>query len=90
MQDTDRFCRQTLCDLSFVQYVNDTFLCWGGDIRKSDPFTVRLSVTSKTTLLGITSAFAVLCVAQKDCSKTCLGMHTRDMCTLLAGLTGFL
>lgn len=40
MQDTDQFCRQTLCDPDFVQYVNSTFLCWGGDIRKSDPFIV--------------------------------------------------
>ncbi len=40
MQDTDQFCQQTLCDPDFVQYVNSTFLCWGGDIRKSDPFTV--------------------------------------------------
>lgn len=38
-EDTDEFCRQTLCDPDFVQYVNSTFLCWGGDIRKSDPFT---------------------------------------------------
>ena len=41
VQDTDRFCHQTLCDPSFVQYVTDNFLCWGGVVRMSDPFTVR-------------------------------------------------
>ena len=43
VQDTDQFCRQTLCDADFLQYVNSTFLCWGGDIRKSDPFMVGAS-----------------------------------------------
>ena len=45
LQDTDRFCHQTLCDPAFVQYLSETFLCWGGDVRKSDAFTVSQSET---------------------------------------------
>lgn len=37
-EDADRFCQQTLCNPEFVHYVNSTFLCWGGDVHKSDPF----------------------------------------------------
>lgn len=35
-QDTSRFCRETLCHPDVVSYVNQTFLCWGGDVRMSD------------------------------------------------------
>lgn len=42
VQDTDQFCHQTLCDPTFVHYVSENFLCWGGDVRKTDAFTVSL------------------------------------------------
>ena len=39
-QDTDYFCRETLCNPEVVEYVNNNFLCWGGDIRYTDTFRV--------------------------------------------------
>ncbi len=41
MQDTDKFCRETLCNPELVDYVNSTFDCWGGDISYPDAY--RLS-----------------------------------------------
>lgn len=38
LQDTETFCRDTLCSPGLVEYVNQTFLCWGGDIQRSDAF----------------------------------------------------
>ncbi|KAL3159233.1 hypothetical protein ABBQ32_011205 [Trebouxia sp. C0010 RCD-2024] len=38
-EDTDQFCHQTLCDPTFTHYVSENFLCWGGDVRKTDAFT---------------------------------------------------
>ena len=66
VQDTEEFCRQTLCDPSFVRYVNSTFLCWGGDIRKSDPFTVCLTAAD-----GLMRCLTVwVCPAWSICSVT--------------------
>ena len=39
--DTEAFCRETLCSPPFVDYVNATFVSWGGDIRS--PETHRLA-----------------------------------------------
>ena len=54
VQDTDRFCHQTLCDPGFVQYVSENFLCWGGDVRKSDPFTVRIYIALLHSTCNVT------------------------------------
>lgn len=32
-QDSQRFCRDTLCSPAFVDYINSTFVSWGGDVR---------------------------------------------------------
>lgn len=40
-QDTGKFCRETLCNTELVDYVNSTFVCWGGDISYPDAY--RLS-----------------------------------------------
>lgn len=60
VQDTDQFCQQTLCDPSFVQYVTDNFVCWGGDVRKSDPFVVRQLKASLATLLCCACSITML------------------------------
>lgn len=38
LQDTDAYCHDTLCAPELVAYVNQHFLCWGGDLRRSDAF----------------------------------------------------
>ena len=38
LQDTDAFCRGTLCDPGFAAFVNQHFVAWGGDLRRSDAF----------------------------------------------------
>lgn len=38
MQDTDAFCRGTLCNPAFAAFVNEHFVAWGGDLRSSDAF----------------------------------------------------
>jgi FAS-associated factor 2 len=35
-EDSDRFCRDTLCSPAFVDYVNSTFVSWGGDVRSPE------------------------------------------------------
>lgn len=60
VQDTDRFCHQTLCDPGFVQYVTDNFVCWGGDVRKSDPFVVCMLKLSNWASIRLTLSFEPL------------------------------
>lgn len=65
VQDTDQFCHQTLCDPTFVHYVSANFLCWGGDVRKSDAFTV--SQLSNFQTFCFTAAPAHLSHNTKQC-----------------------
>lgn len=44
LQDTDAFCRGTLCAPEVADYCNATFLCWGGDLRHSDAFRLSASL----------------------------------------------
>ena len=37
-QDTEVFCQQTLCNNELAQYLNSTFVCWGGDLRYPDAY----------------------------------------------------
>jgi hypothetical protein len=37
-QDTDAYCRDTLCDPALVAFLNERFVCWAGDLRHSDAF----------------------------------------------------
>jgi FAS-associated factor 2 len=37
-QDTDGFCKDTLCSPAFVDYLNSTFISWGGDIRNPEAY----------------------------------------------------
>lgn len=46
-EDTKRFCRDTLCSPPFVDYVNSTFLSWGGDVRS--PAASRLASSLHVT-----------------------------------------
>ncbi|KAK9806360.1 hypothetical protein WJX72_011391 [[Myrmecia] bisecta] len=46
-QDTDRFCRGTLCSPGVVEYVNANFVAWGGNIRFADAY--RLSSSLRVT-----------------------------------------
>ncbi|EFN56883.1 hypothetical protein CHLNCDRAFT_144534 [Chlorella variabilis] len=43
-QDTDAYCHDTLCAPELVAYVNQHFLCWGGDLRRSDAFRLASSL----------------------------------------------
>lgn len=43
-QDADRFCRNTLCDPAFVDYVNSTFISWGGTLRSTDAMRLARSI----------------------------------------------
>ena len=38
MQDTEAFCRRTLCNSDLAHYLNSTFVCWGGDVRYPDAY----------------------------------------------------
>jgi FAS-associated factor 2 len=46
-QDSESFCKETLCCPSFVDYLNATFVSWGGDIRCPEAF--RLSTKLRVT-----------------------------------------
>ena len=43
-QDSAAFCRNTLCSPAFVDYLNSTFVSWGGDIRSPDAFRLASSL----------------------------------------------
>jgi FAS-associated factor 2 len=45
-RDSDAFCRETLCSPPFVDYLNATFVSWGGDIRSPEAYrlAMRLNV----------------------------------------------
>jgi FAS-associated factor 2 len=51
-QDTDAFCRDVLCSQEFAEFANGEFLCWGGDVSRSDAFSLalRLGVTRYPSL----------------------------------------
>lgn len=40
-QDTDSFCRSTLCNPDVADLINRLFVAWGGDVRYSDAYRVR-------------------------------------------------
>jgi FAS-associated factor 2 len=52
--NTPAFCRTTLTSEALVEYVNDNFLIWGGDLAYSEPFRVSFMVGATT--------FPFLCV----------------------------
>lgn len=39
-QDTPSFCSQVLTSPDLVTYINDHFVCWGGDVQQPDAFQV--------------------------------------------------
>lgn len=43
-QDSEKFCRDTLCSPAFVDYVNSTFVSWGGDVRNPEAHRLALSL----------------------------------------------
>lgn len=47
-EDTDSYVRNVLCSSELVDYVNQQFVCWGGDVRKPDAFNLsgRLSIST--------------------------------------------
>ena len=40
-EDTARFCADTLCDAALTEHVDRNYVAWGGDVRRTDAFTVR-------------------------------------------------
>jgi hypothetical protein len=40
-QDTYAFCRNVLCAPEVLSHVEEQFVAWGGDVRRSDAFSVR-------------------------------------------------
>jgi FAS-associated factor 2 len=55
-QDADAFCAGTLAAPAFVDYVNSTFLAWGGDLRGADAF--RLSTALRAAAYPYTALLA--------------------------------
>lgn len=47
-QDTERFCRDVLCNPEVVDFVNQNFVSWGGEVTQSDAFLLsgRLAVST--------------------------------------------
>eukprot|EP00878_Enallax_costatus_P020517 GHUV01021694.1.p1 GENE.GHUV01021694.1~~GHUV01021694.1.p1 ORF type:complete len:366 (+),score=105.27 GHUV01021694.1:665-1762(+) len=47
-EDTDSYVSNVLCSSQVVDYVNQQFLCWGGDVRKPDAFNLsgRLNIST--------------------------------------------
>lgn len=43
-QDAEDFCENTLCAPNFVDYLNSTFVAWGGDVRFADAFRLSSSL----------------------------------------------
>lgn len=39
-QDTDEFCRNIMCSQELLDLVQQQFVCWGGDVRCSDAYSV--------------------------------------------------
>lgn len=46
--NTPAFCRTTLTSEALVEYINDNFLIWGGDLRYAEPFRVSYMVGATT------------------------------------------
>lgn len=47
-EDTDNYVRNVLCSPEVVDYINQQFVCWGGDVRKPDAFNLsgRLNIST--------------------------------------------
>lgn len=47
-EDSEGFCRDVLCSAEVIQFLNSKFLCWGGDVRRSQAFSLssRLGATT--------------------------------------------
>ena len=63
MQDTEAFCRSTLCHPEVTQWLDAMLICWGGNIRYHSAFDV-----SAVALLYCTCACAHRLVAAQSCS----------------------
>uniref|UniRef100_A0A7I4AUP9 UBX domain-containing protein n=1 Tax=Physcomitrium patens TaxID=3218 RepID=A0A7I4AUP9_PHYPA len=46
--NTPLFCERTLCSDSIVQFVNENFVAWGGDVRESDGFQMSNNLKAST------------------------------------------
>ena len=46
--DAPSFCRDVLTNPGVVSMLNDNFVCWGGDVRKSDAFQLATGVVAST------------------------------------------
>ncbi|KAF5840766.1 ubiquitin-related domain-containing protein [Dunaliella salina] len=47
-QDTDFFCRNVLCSPELLDLLSQQFVCWGGDVRRSDAYTLSTSLGATT------------------------------------------
>jgi FAS-associated factor 2 len=83
-QDTDAFCRRVLCSSAFADYANAEFLCWGGDVSRSDAFGLALR-------LGVTRYPAVALLARSGnnvkLAALVQGAASIDPAALIATLT---
>ena len=43
VQETDEYCRDTLCDEEVAQWVTSMLVCWGGSVRYRSAFEVSCS-----------------------------------------------
>eukprot|EP00192_Tetraselmis_astigmatica_P005709 CAMPEP_0117665772 /NCGR_PEP_ID=MMETSP0804-20121206/9999_1 /TAXON_ID=1074897 /ORGANISM="Tetraselmis astigmatica, Strain CCMP880" /LENGTH=459 /DNA_ID=CAMNT_0005473229 /DNA_START=125 /DNA_END=1504 /DNA_ORIENTATION=+ len=68
-QDTPSFCQNILCNTAFVEYVNENFVVWGGDVCYSDAFGLAQSIKATTfpsvaLLLGSSSRLRLVCLLE--------------------------
>jgi FAS-associated factor 2 len=47
-QDTDAFCKGVLQSSEVLEYIDNQFLCWGGDIRHTDAWRLSMAVQASS------------------------------------------
>ena len=51
VQDTDTFCRSTLCHPEVTQWLDAMLVCWGGNVRYHSAFDVSAAAVDTQPLL---------------------------------------
>jgi len=80
---TEQFCRETLCSTALVAYTRENLVCWGGDIRQPDAFSLssRLQISSypAVALLAYSGSRTKLVAAVQGClgPEQLIGVITR-------------
>ena len=55
VQDSEHFCRSTLCNPEVSQWLDSMLVCWGGNIRYHSAFDVSESTAGPTPCCAIRS-----------------------------------